>query len=202
MAFVRQRTTKAGGVSTTLVESYRDAAGKPRQRVLANLYGCAAPLEALAKLAAQRQELRKEKVEAEPELKEAEEFYRIVMTAQLEGRKFSIVERKEIDPLLRKRKRLLKRDEKVASLLARIQKDGTVIRKHCGASQAEIQVAIREHRKALERAEKLVIGSELMAEQAKQAKRDLRRLSLGSTEDKYKDIVRFGRKFLREQGGG
>ncbi len=160
MAFVRRRTTRAGGVSTTLVESYRDDTGRPRQRVLANLYGCATPLEALAKLATQRQALRKEKAEAEPELKAAKEFYTDVMTAQLEGRKFSVQERKEIDPLLRKRKRLLKRAENVASLLARIQSDGAVIRKHCDASQDEIQVAVRQYKESLKRAESMVIGSE------------------------------------------
>src|SRR5262249_10915318 len=39
MAFVRKRITKAGSVSTTLVEAYRDDQGRPRQRVLANLHG-------------------------------------------------------------------------------------------------------------------------------------------------------------------
>ena len=51
MPFVRTRTTKAGSVSTTLVESYRDEAGRPRQRILANLHGEPDTLRALAKLA-------------------------------------------------------------------------------------------------------------------------------------------------------
>ncbi len=61
MAFVRRRTTTSGGlfttpgVCTTLIESYRDTSGRPRQRILANLYREATPLEALAKLAAQFQ---------------------------------------------------------------------------------------------------------------------------------------------------
>ena len=38
MAYVRRRWTKADNVSTTLVESYRDEAGRPRQHILANLY--------------------------------------------------------------------------------------------------------------------------------------------------------------------
>ncbi len=177
------------------MESYRDDTGRPRQRVLANLYGCATPLEALAKLGTQRQALRKEKAEAEPELKAAKEFYTDVMTAQLEGRKFSVQERKEIDPLLRKRKRLLKRAEKVASLLARIQSDGAVIRKHCDASQDEIQVAVRQYKESLKRAESMVIGSEFGLEQAK---RDLRRVSLGGAEGQYKDIARAGANLLRE----
>ena len=62
-----------------------------------------------------------------------------------------------------------------------------MIQKHCDASKDEIQAAVREHKKALERAEKMVIGSELMAEQAKQAKREFKRLSLGSAEDERGD---------------
>ena len=57
MTFVRKRTSKAGSVSTALVEAYRDQAGKPRQRILANLHGAETTLEALARLAAQRQGL-------------------------------------------------------------------------------------------------------------------------------------------------
>jgi hypothetical protein len=50
MAYVRQRTTKTGAVSTALVESYRDAQGRPRQRLLANLHGEPDTLRALARL--------------------------------------------------------------------------------------------------------------------------------------------------------
>jgi len=51
MAYARKRTTKAGSVSTALVEAYRDNSGRPRQRVLANLHGEPDTLRALAKLA-------------------------------------------------------------------------------------------------------------------------------------------------------
>ena len=47
MAYFRQRITKAGTVSTALVESYRDGQGEPRQRVLVNLHG--EPERALAR---------------------------------------------------------------------------------------------------------------------------------------------------------
>jgi len=43
--------TKAGMLSTTLIEAYRDENGLPRQRVLANLRGETNTLRALAKLA-------------------------------------------------------------------------------------------------------------------------------------------------------
>jgi hypothetical protein len=43
--------SKAGSVSTALIEAYRDKNGRPRQRVLANLHGEPTTLRALAKLA-------------------------------------------------------------------------------------------------------------------------------------------------------
>ena len=55
MAFVRKRTTKAGSVSTTLVEAYRDKNDRPRQRILANLHGEPDTLGALAKLTLKRE---------------------------------------------------------------------------------------------------------------------------------------------------
>ena len=72
MAFVRRRKARSGGlaeligeeaVSTTLVESYRDKKGRPRHRILTNLYGEETPLAALAKLAGQRDILKKRKAE-------------------------------------------------------------------------------------------------------------------------------------------
>ncbi len=176
MAFVRSRTTKAGTVSTALVESYRDEDGKPRQHVLVNLYGASSTLDALAKLAAQRQMLKDERAKLGPELKDAALFYKTVMTASVDGRRFSVEERKEIDPLLRARKRLLKRAEKVDSLLARIQKDGAIIRKYCDASQDETQAAIRRYKKSLRDAGAAVAGSEYFLDEAKSR---FRRLSLG-----------------------
>jgi hypothetical protein len=35
MAYIKTRTTKAGSISTALVEAYRDEKGRPRQRLLA-----------------------------------------------------------------------------------------------------------------------------------------------------------------------
>ncbi len=74
MAFVKKRTTKSGSITTTLVESFRDEKGRPRQRVLANLHGMPDILSALAKLAAQRERLRKEKESLAENVGHAEEF--------------------------------------------------------------------------------------------------------------------------------
>ncbi len=175
MAFVRKRTTKAGSVSTALVEAYRDDAGRPRQWVLANLHGADTTLEALARLAAQRQELRKEKAELDPEVKAAEQFYEQIMSSTVLGHKYSAAERKDIDRLLRARKKLLKRSEKVDALLAQIQREGAIIKKHCDASLAQVQAAIKAFQKKLERAQAGVAAYEFHLYIAKQ---DLRRLSL------------------------
>jgi hypothetical protein len=75
MPHVRQRITKAGSASTALVESYRDGEGRPRQRLLANLHGEPDTLRALAKLAAQRDFLRKEKEASATDVMHANHFY-------------------------------------------------------------------------------------------------------------------------------
>jgi hypothetical protein len=78
MPFIRKRSTKTGSISSTLVESYRDEAGRPRLRVLANLHGEPDTPSALAKLAVQRSDLREEKEALGKELVEANQFYEIV----------------------------------------------------------------------------------------------------------------------------
>ena len=176
MVFVRKRTTKAGNICASLVESYRDTAGRPRQRVLANLYGAATLPDALAKLAAQRELLQKEKAWLKPELEAADTFYRTVTTAALEGRRYPAERRKEIYRLLTtKRERLIARGRKADADLARIQKDGAVIQKHCTASPDEVQAAIRRYKKELAEAEAMMVGAEHVW---KMAKSELRRLSL------------------------
>ena len=52
MAFVRRRTTSGGTLVTTLMESFRDDRGRPRQRTLANLHGAESVDEALARVVA------------------------------------------------------------------------------------------------------------------------------------------------------
>lgn len=162
MAFIRSRTTKAGAVSTALVEAYRDEHRRPRQRVLANMHGAPDVLGALAKLAAQRERLRKEKTKYAPDIEQARTFYETVTTNALIGHRYGAGERKEIDRLLKLREKLLKRAAKIDATLATIQKDGAVLRKYCTAIDAEIQAAIKVYQKKLSDAEAGVIGSEFM----------------------------------------
>ncbi len=175
MAYVRRRTTKAGFISTALVESYRDGLGRPRQRILANLYGAPDTTVALAKLTAQRRLLRKENRTLTSDLEKAEEFYAAITGNVLGRRKDSAADRREIDHLLRLRNRLLKRAAKIKADLGRIQKDGAIIKKHCTATDGEIQEAIRDYKKELEHAELMVQWADMAL---KLVKSELRRVSL------------------------
>ncbi len=58
----------------------------------------------------------------------------VVTQNVLHGVQYSAEQRKEIDDLMRQRERLLKRFAKVEASLAAIEKDGTIIKKHCTAS--------------------------------------------------------------------
>ena len=175
MAFVKKRTTKSGSITTTLVESFRDEKSRPRQRVLANLHGMPDILSALAKLAAQRERLRKEKKSLAENVGHAEEFYKAITANTLAGHRYTASERKDIDRLLRQRKRLLKRVAEIDKGLSLIKKNGNVIRGHCTATEVEIQAAIRKYKAELERGETALLGVEFGL---KQIKDDLRRLSL------------------------
>ena len=154
-----------------MVESYRDANGRPRQRILANLYGEATTLEALAKLAALRERLRQEKAGFDRDLKDADKFYSWFTTASLDKQEFSAEEKKFIDRLLPARERLIKRARKVDVALVRIAKDGAAIKKHCDSSPAEIQAAIRKYKKALRDSEALASGADFAREQVKKERR-------------------------------
>jgi aspartate ammonia-lyase len=177
MAFVRTRT-KGGSVSTALVEAYRDEQGRPRQRLLANLHGEPDTLSALAKLAARRDDLRKEQDKLAADKVHADKFYEIVTLNTLQGAQYSGEEREEIDTLMKQRERLLKRMAKIEADLATIQKDGAAIKKHCSATADEVQAAIRAYKEKLQDAEYLVAGMEfgLLQMQLTEAKAKLRRL--------------------------
>ena len=189
MAFVRRRKTKAGGLSTALVESYRDGNGKPRQRLLANLYGAETPLEALAMLAARRERLRGERAFRQSELDGTAEDYKAVTMGSLLGHWFPSPERKKINRFLRERRHVEARIKDIGSTLARVQKDGVVVRKHCNASQAEIQTAIRRYKKQLDEAEKGALGAAFIHHQAKETLRHLSPFGAKDTAGDLKDIL-------------
>ena len=178
MSYVRQRTTQAGAASTALVESYRDATGRPRQRLLANLHGEPDTLHALAKLAALRDMLRKEKETLAADAVHANTFYETVTQETLHGHRYSASERKEIDGLLRKREKLLRRIAKIERTLAAIEKDGAIIKQHCTAAPDEVQTAIQTFKRKHQDAECLILGMEFAhKQQTREAKAAFRRMS-------------------------
>ena len=165
MTHITRRTTKAGSLSTALVQSYRDEQGRPRQRLLANLHGETDLLRALAKLAALREALRKERAEPSEAL---EKFDEIVCARPIE----------ELDGIVRARDRTMDWLKKIDNELAAIQKDGVVIKRHCDATPEKIQAAIKTFKKELHDAEYLVKWRAFLARQKlDEAKATLRRLS-------------------------
>jgi hypothetical protein len=137
MAYVRTRTTRAGTVSTTLVEAYRDETGRPRQRVLANLHGEPDTLRALAKLAVTHDALSMAGDEGAEPAKEGAGFVLITDRA------------------------LTKHDRHIARVdrqLAAIEREMAVISEHCTASDDAFQEARRRYCEDYCRAVERVVG--------------------------------------------
>ena len=194
MAFIRKRKTSSGNLSTALVEPFRDSAGKPRQRILANLYGCETTLEALAKLSAQRQRLRQERRQIASMLKQTDEWAAAAVNIAADSAKarqldLSPQERRELGEILKDRKKAKARLARIKILLRRVQNDGAVIRKHVDATEKEIQQAIKEYQERLHKAEMMILGVDMSVSMAK---REFARLSLpGEAHKKIdKDFIR------------
>ncbi len=194
MAFIRKRRTSSGNLSAALVEPYRDSAGRPRQRVLANLYGCETTLEALAKLSAQRRRLRQERKEIESMLAKTAEWAAVAVrltTDPAEMKRVGVTaqEYRELSRLMVDRKKAKTRLDRIDALLGRIQKDGAVIRKHVEATDQQVQQAIKDYQERLNQAETMILGVEYSVSRAK---REFARLSLpGEVSKKIdKDFIR------------
>jgi hypothetical protein len=130
MPHVRRRDTKAGSVSTALVESYRDELGRPRQRLIANLHGQPDTLSALAKL----EVMRKHKDENRAEYAEYARTF-----PDDDGINAIVLSDYDDD-------------------LAAMETEMSIIKKHCSASPDEIQVAIKAHEIALDDAVAIAQG--------------------------------------------
>ena len=194
MAFIRKRRTSSGNLSAALVEPYRDKNGKPRQRVLANLYGCETTLEALAKLSAQRQRLRQEREQIHAMLASTSEWATVAINvgadpARAKQLGVSAKEYRELSRLMKDRKKAKARLARIEALLKRVQTDGASIRKHVDATKQEIQQAIKDYQERLDKAEKMIQGIDFSVSMAK---REFARLSLpGETHKKFdKDFIR------------
>ena len=153
MAYVRTRTTEAGSVSTTLVETYRDETGRPRQRILANLHGEPDTLRALAKLAVMHEFLLWQRGEehAKP---------------SKEGAGFVLVTERALTEHSR-------RLAQINHQLAAIEQEIAVINQHCTASDDEFQQAVQSYRQEYCKAVERAVG---LAMARKQADAMLRRM--------------------------
>ncbi len=181
MAFIRKRQAGGGGfiglvepaVSTTLVESYRDAEGRPRQRVLANMHGEETTLAALAKIAAMRDRLRKEKADLDNDQTQFRPTYESWMQAIGTGCSLTKTEKRTCDKVVKIWKTMQKRPGEIKNRIAKLNREGAAIKKHCAASADEIQTAIRAHKKQIEKAEALMMFNEFSTAKGK---RQLQRL--------------------------
>ena len=194
MAFIRKRRTSSGNLSAALVEPYRDKNGKPRQRVLANLYGCETTLEALAKLSAQRRRLRQERKEIETLLAKTSEWAALAVRlatdpAEAKRIRMAAEDYRDLNRVMTTRKKAQTRLVRIDALLGRVQRDGAVIRKHVDATPHEIQQAIKDYQERLHKAEMMMQGVDMSVSMAK---REFARLSLpGEAHKKIdKDFIR------------
>jgi chromosome segregation ATPase len=161
MPFIRKRITKAGSVSTALVESSRNAKGKPCQRLIANLHGAETLEAALGKLVAERWALREELTVLSPEVPTVKEFRDKMALAALNHHPWTEQQRKEINQLLRQARQLMDRVEAINKDLARIQREGLAIKRHCSATKDAIQAEAAKHKKHLTDLKHLEIGLEI-----------------------------------------
>ena len=154
MPYIKTRTTKAGRASTTLVESYRDDNGRPRQRILANLHGEPGTLEALVKLAFQREDRQRFRDEQWANLSAHDRDVNADWLAEYFA--------------------------KLDAELAALDRELAVIDAHCEATPDQIQAAYRAYKKRLDDAIAATTGALLRAwehqDGAKAAKAALRRL--------------------------
>jgi hypothetical protein len=168
MAYVRKRTTKAGSVSTTLVEAYRDENGRSRQRILVNLYGEPTVVTALAKLWVQHQFLSEQLDELTDEMKETYRFCQKAKAAH-DGKwaKFG----SQLD-------RQHKRFKAIETALERMERDYGILIKHCDASDEEVNAAAQAFVKRRADAANTVLGMMwLHSERKREVTRILRRIT-------------------------
>ena len=187
MAFVRRRTTSGGTLVTTLMESYRDAQGRPRQRTLANLHGAESADEALARLAAVGVRLERlcRAVEAE-----AATVARAL--APLAGKREAALpwEARIERAALQNRGRWLEaRAEQLGTSLAALDAERGQLEAYRTWDDAKLQRAIEREGKALDTAAETAVADRLAAKslERRKAKSDtrLRQLGAGALLDEH-----------------
>ena len=139
MAFIRKRTTKNGVVSTALVEAYRSG-GKPKHRIIANLHGATTLAEAVGRLAAKRDRLKKERAALAADEPHVRELLQAVHeNTYVRGITYTGDELRKVKRLQRQANRLLRRLPEIDAEIDQINIEGGMIKKHCIATADEIR---------------------------------------------------------------
>ncbi len=187
MAFVRRRTTAGGTRVTTLMESYRDALGRPRQRTLANLHGADSADQALARLTAVGSRLERLCCAVEAE---AEAVSRAL--APLAGRRDTTLPwetRIERGALETRGRWLQGRGEQLRGSLVALEAERSTLEAHRTWDDAKLRRAIEREGKALDSAAEAAVAERLAAKslERRRAKSDskLRQLGAGALLDEH-----------------
>ncbi|MDJ0942164.1 MAG: hypothetical protein QNJ30_01775 [Kiloniellales bacterium] len=187
MAFVRRRTTAGGTLVTTLMESFRDDRGRPRQRTLANLHGAESADQALARVVAVTARLEELCRVIEADAKSVARA-----AASLDGgRDGELAWEARIERgALQSRKRWLRsRARQLRAALAALEGERRVLEAYRTWDDAELRRAIEREGKALDAAAKAAVGERLAAKslERRQAKSDakLRQLGAGALLDEH-----------------
>lgn len=180
MAFVRRRRTRGGTLVTTLMESFRDPQGRPRQRTLANLHGADSADEALARVAAVMARLEELCRAVEAEAKAVARA-----TAPLVGGREARLPwevRIERDALESRHRWLEARGAQLRASLAALAADRAKLEPHRTWDDAKLQRAIKREGRALDAAARAAVGERLAAKslERRKAKSDARLRQLGA----------------------
>ena len=187
MAFVRRRTTPGGTLVTTLMESFRDEQGRPRQRTLANLHGAASADEALARLIAVGARLAQlcQALDAEAEAAER-------ASAPLAGRPEAGLPRElriERAALENRRRWLRDRGAQLHGALAALDADRSKLEAFRTWDDAKLRRAVEREGAALDAAAKAAVGERIAAKslERRRLKSDarLRQLGAGALLDEH-----------------
>jgi multidrug efflux pump subunit AcrA (membrane-fusion protein) len=138
------------------------------------MHGEKTALAALAKVAAMRASLREEKADLDKAQAQLEPIYEDWMQAIGTGCRLTKANRRKCDKVVKMRKTMQKRTAEIETRLAKLNRDGAEIKKHCTSSDDEIQAEIRAYRQRAAEVQSEAAATEFMAsEQRKNLRRVL-----------------------------
>ncbi len=187
MAFVRRRTTRGGTLVTTLMESFRDVEGRPRQRTLANLRGAESADQALARLTAVGSRLEQlcRAVKAEA----ADVARALARSADRRQAALPWEARIERAALESRGRWLTARGERLRGALGAMEAERGTLEAHRSWDDATLRRAVEREGKALDAAAEAAVAERLAAKslERRRAKSDskLRQFGAGDLLDEH-----------------